>query len=161
MIDDSGPLDSTKKMGKFQKQDDKAVKADSSAAPAKESSVNKEVVNKSKSRDFSGDLGTYVLAWKGDRAVTGWKFNKILQNWALAECLNGDAISKDLFHVLLPYLVSVQGGARDRLLERCDKLTAAHDEQTDATTEVKRARKVVAKLRKAEGAADAEAGEKE
>jgi len=155
-------------MGKFQKKDDKAVKADplvSAAAPTKDANEKREVKAKAKSRDFSSDLASYLQQWKGTQgssptpSSSGWKFNKVLQNWALAECLNGECIAKNLFHDLLPYLCSVQGGARDRLLERCDVLTLSVDDQAEAgvSTEAKRARKVVAKLRKAEPEAEGDA----
>jgi hypothetical protein len=128
-------------MGKFQKDKTDAVKVDGgvqkAAAPAK------------KTRDFSADLQSYLTQWKNDKE--SWKFNKVLQTWALIECLDGERISKNLFHDLIPYLCSIQGGARDRLLERCETIVSAHDEQTEATTEVKRSRKIIVKLRKAMG----------
>ncbi len=95
-----------------------------------------------KTRDFSGDLEDYLEQWV-DRETEGstWKFNKILQAWALDNCFNKKKVSSDLFKQLLPYLLSVQGGALDRLAERAaiilsvDKSDIVDDDQEVAPVE--------------------------
>ena len=87
----------------------------------------------------------YLTQWKNDK--DNWKFSKVLQSWALMNCLSSEFINKNLFHDLIPYLASVMGVARDRLLERCDSILAAHDPLQEASTEVKRSKKIIIRLR--------------
>jgi hypothetical protein len=71
-----------------------------------------------KSRDFVGDLETYLEEWS-DREQTGtWKFNKILQAWTLDNCFSKKKMPSALFKQAIPYLLTVQGGAMDRLVSR-------------------------------------------
>jgi hypothetical protein len=37
-----------------------------------------------------------------------WKFNKILQTWALDNCFDKKKIDVTLFKVLMPYLLSIK-----------------------------------------------------
>jgi hypothetical protein len=71
-------------------------------------------------RDFSADLLSYLQLWEahsqGDTS-SGWKFNKVLQNWALENFSDKKKVSASLFDSLLPYLDSIVGGARDRVIE--------------------------------------------
>lgn len=88
-----------------------------------------------KRRDFSSDLMEYLERWeayhlsvkKGEdvtsAAQQGWKFNKVLQEWALQHCLDKTAVSSELFKRLLPYLLTVQGKAKERLIEQLAKQT--------------------------------------
>ncbi len=70
-----------------------------------------------KHRDFNGDLVSYLEQWAGkDEADSNWKFSKVLQTWALENCFHKTKIENDTFKILLPYLCTVQGQARDRLL---------------------------------------------
>lgn len=61
-----------------------------------------------KGRDFSGDLEEYLQGWE-QKAVATWKFNKVLQAWALSNTFDESKIDTDLFDKLCPYLESVQG----------------------------------------------------
>jgi hypothetical protein len=61
-----------------------------------------------KGRDFSGDLQEYLSGWE-QKATATWKFNKVLQAWALSHAFDSDKIDDDLFLQLCPYLESVQG----------------------------------------------------
>ena len=89
-------------------------------------------------RDFAGDLHNYVKTWRKDRET--WKFSKVLQNWLLDNCFNGEKIEKQLFHDCLPYIGSVMGGARTRLVESCDKYLSDGLEEEDIR--VRRAKKI-------------------
>jgi hypothetical protein len=72
----------------------------------------------SKSRDFASDLHEYLVQWEfKEQEGSMWKFNKVLQAWAIANCTDGDKIKPKLFKKLMPYLDSVQGGTRIRLQE--------------------------------------------
>lgn len=71
-------------------------------------------------RDFSADLEAYCTQWS--QARESWRFNKVLQTWALEHCMDRARISKALFKNLLPYLASIQGGAKERLLAKVDKI---------------------------------------
>ena len=47
---------------------------------------------------------------------------KVLQTFALEHVWVKEKIDKSLFRKLLPYLGSIQGGARDRLLQRAQEV---------------------------------------
>ena len=64
-----------------------------------------------KGRDFSGDLQEYLAGWE-QKATVSWKFNKVLQAWALSNAFDENKIDADLFKQLCPYLESVQGESR-------------------------------------------------
>lgn len=75
---------------------------------------------KTYNRDFTQDLKTYLCAWKKSRDSEGttpgeWKFNKILQTWALDNCFDKKKIDGPLFKELLPYIITIKGGALDRM----------------------------------------------
>ena len=76
--------------------------------------------NAASGRDFSTDLEAYCTQWA--QARESWRFNKVLQTWALEHCMDRARISKTLFKTLLPYLASIQGGAKERLLYKVDKI---------------------------------------
>ena len=73
-----------------------------------------------RSRDFSGDLAEYLSTWAEDKA--SWKFNKVLQNYLLDNLMDSKKIDKELFRSACAYLASIEGGARDRLLSRVQKI---------------------------------------
>ena len=79
-------------------------------------------------RDFVSDLHEYVEKWKNK---TGWKFNKVLQTYALDNCLDFLRIDEPLFTALLPYIESVVGVARQRLLDSCGNVIEESDEGED------------------------------
>lgn len=68
------------------------------------------------SRNFSTDLLMYLSTW-ASRSIIPWKFNKVLQNWALEHYSDSSKIDGAIFELLIPYLESVQGVARDRLIQ--------------------------------------------
>jgi len=97
-------------------------------------------------RDFSTDLEAYCTQWA--QARESWRFNKVLQTWALEHCMDRARISKALFKTLLPYLASIQGGAKERLLAKVDKIIEdgftpdEKDDEEGATNFLKRAVKI-------------------
>lgn len=89
-----------------------------------------------RTRDFAGDLDDYLEQWEEkDSEGNAWKFNKILQAWALDNCYNKKKVDAALFKRLIPYLLTVQGGAMDRLSSRAaailstDKSDIVDDDQ--------------------------------
>lgn len=67
-------------------------------------------------RDYSSDLKEYLISWK-HKDTMEWKFSKVIQSWALLNCFSIDKVSEELFEMLLPYISTVQGGARTRIIE--------------------------------------------
>jgi hypothetical protein len=100
---------------------------------------------KAKVRGFSADLAAYLTLWRTDKK--SWKFNKVLQAWALESCFSKDLIDKNLFHDLLPYIGTVMGSARERVIERAQALIDSEVAESE-NAGVKRARKVIDKLTK-------------
>ena len=78
--------------------------------------VKEAVPDLSKRRDHQSDLKNYLELWGNRDNNSGWKFNKVLQTWALLNALDKNAIDKDLFKELCPYLKSISGGAKDRFV---------------------------------------------
>ena len=68
-------------------------------------------------RDFATDLRSYIESWRNRNTEGTWKFNKVLQTWALDNILSCDKINKPLFKLTCEYVMSVQGAARERLLQ--------------------------------------------
>ena len=68
-------------------------------------------------RSFSEDLTNYLNSWKSkmNGEANDWKFNKVLQSWALDNCTDGKKMDNAVFKELLPYISTVQGSARERL----------------------------------------------
>jgi hypothetical protein len=88
-----------------------------------------------KHRDFSTDLTEYLQSWEESQAASSsseksWKFNKVLQEWSLQHCLEKQMISSELFKKLTPYLLTVQGKAKERLTESLQK--AAEESEVPA-----------------------------
>jgi hemerythrin len=86
---------------------------------SQENAVNEQQATQ-RHREFASDLENYLSLWEDSKVNdgTGWKFNKVLQEWALQHCLEKDMISPNLFKKLIPYAQTVHGKARDRLCER-------------------------------------------
>lgn len=130
-----------------------------------------EESNKKKARNFTSDLRLYLELWKqhieilsgnaGGAQYTMWKFNKVLQAWALDHCLDKEKVPLDLFKVLLGYIATVKGGARERLrdqmvelVQKADERTARHEQLDDEEqAELKRAKKVLVTIGKSDEAA--------
>ena len=128
---------STKEKAKRPKKKKKASKGGSSNKEEQvkevEDNPNDDTPLRGAKRDFSTDLLNYLSQWSHKEEVAGaWKFNKILQNWALEQCFDEISINADLFTRLLPYLASIQGSALDRLLKRAETIieNATNDEST-------------------------------
>ena len=124
--------------------------------------------SKKKSRNFTSDLKLYLELWqqhvaiqKGeatDTQYTLWKFNKVLQAWALDHCLDKEKVPLDVFKTLLLYVATVKGGARERLREqmidiinKAEERKAKHEElDEDQQAELKRAKKVLITIGKSD-----------
>lgn len=103
----------------------KAAKGASTTTP----SLEKATPAPLRSRDFSGDLAEYLSTWAEDKA--SWKFNKVLQNYLLDNLMDSKKIDKELFRSASAYLASIQGGARDRLLSRVQKILDGEADDDD------------------------------
>ena len=83
--------------------------------------VQKEIVVQQR-RDFSTDLMGYISAWNYRETSGVWKFNKILQTWALDHCFDKKRIDANVFKALMPYLLSIKGNSVDRLLAQAEEI---------------------------------------
>lgn len=68
--------------------------------------------------------------------VVPWKFSKPLQNWLVKHALDRTEVSKEMFKLATPYLESVRGATRDRLLE--DAREVAEADETEFEEQVQR-----------------------
>ena len=99
--------------------------------PKKSNTVQKVPVKKNinhKSRDFSTDLDEYLTRWEEREKISGWKFSKVLQSWAIAHLFDKKQVSKELFKKLLPYIDSIQGAAKTRLVQVARDLISKTEE---------------------------------
>jgi hypothetical protein len=86
-------------------------------------------VKRKKNRDFSADFEEYLELWeRREEDGSEWKFNKVLQAWALDNCFRKKKIEATLFKSLIPYLLTVQGGAADRLTTRAASILSTDKE---------------------------------
>lgn len=86
---------------------------------------------KSPSREFSEDLKQYLISWQS-REDGQWKFNKIIQAWALEHCMVKEKIDSKLFKMLLPYILTVKGAALKRLMESVEAVIESDGGYADA-----------------------------
>ena len=86
--------------------------------------------SKRKKRDFSNDLHEYLEEWT-EREGGTWKFNKNLQTYALDNCLDIKRIDSPLFNKLVPYINSVVGISRNRLLDHCQGKVEEYEGKDD------------------------------
>jgi hypothetical protein len=90
----------------FKVKDNKELKDVKSSTDNSEDEVANEVVAEvapkvvvvEKRRDFGTDLIGYISSWNY-RESAPWKFNKILQTWALDNCYDKKKIDTSLFKV--------------------------------------------------------------
>lgn len=75
----------------------------------------------------SAQLLSYLNTFNSDRGA--WKYSKKLQVFGLTYAFDAKIIDKPTFRALLPYLASVQGGARDRLVASVEAIIAGDDEE--------------------------------
>ena len=69
-------------------------------------------------RDFSKDLTEYIHLWNNVNNGSGWKFNKILQNWAVTNILSPEKINKVLFKSVCPYIATIQGMLHTKMMKK-------------------------------------------
>ncbi len=95
------------------RKSNKAVKSASSVAKV---DTQKAVMpQKTSNRDYNSQLVEYLDGWMNkDTNNSAWKFNKKLQTWAL---LNIYSLDDYTFLKLMPYILSIEGNSKDRLLE--------------------------------------------
>lgn len=74
-------------------------------------------------------MDNYIDDWvnsvNDQSASSTWKFNKVLQEWALKNWQFKESVPTSLFKKLLPYFDSIRGSGRDRLLEIAQRLSTA------------------------------------
>ncbi len=88
-----------------------------------------------RSRDHQTDLKNYLEQWRSRDVGSNWKFNKVLQTWAIANALNKNEIDKELFRELCPYLQSVSGGAKERFMAVLENILDQNSGDTPAPVE--------------------------
>lgn len=131
------------------KEDEKNKSSSNVSSSSSSKKEQDEDVNERHRRDFVSDLSDYLQAWDENRRIVAsnssssdqenkkWKFNKVLQEWALQHCLDKQRISSDLFKHLTPYLLTIQGKAKDRLIERLEEIIRQPEEIVEAGGEGK------------------------
>jgi hypothetical protein len=82
--------------------------------PSKKKGAVRHVIHE----DFENELRDYLAKWTARQLGgddEGWKFNKVVQTWALDNCFDKKKIDSKLFKSLLPYIRTVKGAALNRL----------------------------------------------
>ncbi len=110
----SNDVNGAKKQKVENKQKRPASKKKKEKKP-KEDGEKEEPKPVGKVRDFSNDLREYLQMWRTREENGIWKFNKVLQAWALDNLFEKDKIDQVLFKELIPYVLTVKGAALDRL----------------------------------------------
>ena len=69
-------------------------------------------------RAFESDLIIYLQEWNNrNNSNSTWKFSKVLQSWSIQNCFHNDKITDNTFNSLLSYITTIQGAARQRLID--------------------------------------------
>jgi len=71
----------------------------------------------------------YLKLWRDYNDI--WKFQKIRQNWLLKHMYETKKISDSDFEILLQYLASMQGAARDRTLQEAEDRIKKYDDASN------------------------------
>jgi hypothetical protein len=156
--------DRMKKKKKQMKKLKKLNEANKAKSSHSDSEQKADATSSGKSRDFATDLSVYVDQWKesvGTNQPDLWKFNKVLQEWALQHCLTKTLVPADLFKKLLPYVATVKGSALTRLVERLKEIADQEVEDVEESSddpeqvekliksiEVKRAKRILTAISK-------------
>ena len=94
-----------------------------------------EAPTKISGRDFSNDLLKYIEAWeiKSSKSSSvsdrSWKFNKVLQTWGVSNMLDKEKLNSSLFKRFCPYVASIQGEIRNRILTNMNEVIQKYEEQ--------------------------------
>ncbi|GIY58703.1 uncharacterized protein CEXT_36831 [Caerostris extrusa] len=72
---------------------------------------------------------SYLHLWNSSREL--WSFKKKQQCWLIKNVFNTQNISDSDFEILLLYLVDLQGGAKSRLIEECEKIMKLQEEKIE------------------------------
>lgn len=111
----SPPKVEKKRKSKVSKKKRKAKRKASQAPPRSE-------------RNYEQELMEYVQSWERREEGSGWKFNKVLQNWAIDNVFDRSLIKKDSLKPTLRYLKSVEGSARQRIIDKAKDIIANSEE---------------------------------
>jgi hypothetical protein len=103
----------TKKDKKRKSKSHKVVKSASNNVATK-ADTKTAIHPKTSNRDYNSQLIEYLDGWTNRDSGNNWKFNKKLQTWAL---LNIYSLDDYTFLKLMPYILSIEGNSKDRLLE--------------------------------------------
>lgn len=106
-----------------------------------EEGTTSSVEKNDRHRDFATDLTEYLSRWRqhqlsGTASTSSepiWKFNKVLQEWALQHCLDKQYVSSDLFKNLIPYILTVQGKAKNRFMTKLEEINNQEGPQEPQT----------------------------
>jgi hypothetical protein len=103
---------------------------------------NKSKGNNGKvSRNFLQDLDHYLSEWSL-RNTNSWKFNKILQSWAIDNCLDKNLIPKNTFLLFVRYADTIRGAARTRLQSIANSAIES-EEALSSKSRSKRANRII------------------
>ena len=71
---------------------------------------------------YASKLMGYISSWNYREVAGGWKFNKVLQTWAIDNIFDVEKIDIVLFDALVPYVISIKGASVDRLLANAEEI---------------------------------------
>ena len=84
----------------------------------KKKNIVKPAIEIKAPRDFESDLIIYLQEWNNrNNSNSNWKFSKVLQSWSIQNCFHNDKITENTFNSLLSYITTIQGAARQRLID--------------------------------------------
>ena len=137
-------------MGKQPTQADTVPKAEKQRKLKKNSKRKKKAKREAAARaptrsdrNYVQEMLDYVEAWERREQESGWKFNKVLQNWAIDHVFDRKLIKKDALKPLLRYLKTVQGSARQRIVDRAREIVRTSEAEDADQRAVLRANRVL------------------
>ena len=85
---------------------------------------------------YASKLMGYISSWNYREVAGGWKFNKVLQTWALDNIFDIEKIDIALFDALVPYVVTIKGASVDRLLASAEEIITKDVKDKETSDEV-------------------------
>jgi hypothetical protein len=104
------------------------------SVPAASNNQNKG--GSSNRNKYASKLMGYISSWNYREVAGGWKFNKVLQTWALDNIFDIEKMDIELFDALVPYVVTVKGASVDRLLASAEEIITEDGKDKETSDKV-------------------------
>ena len=85
---------------------------------------------------YASKLMAYISSWNYREVAGGWKFNKVLQTWAIDNIFDIEKVDIVLFDALVPYVITMKGASVDRLFANAEEIITENVKDKETSDEV-------------------------